>query len=601
LLSDRDIIIRDLVGGAIDQLKIVQASVMARVPVSEALAETLLGLSPVVALFHAAPVGRREGEYPFDPASGPLSNGPAVLPRDLIVLGSSRLGARNLLRLVRNGVRRVIAFDNCHQQPAFFTTYDLAAKEIASALRERATHGPQKVSFAVRSRTMPKLTGLAIASPVVRKLLETAEDALRPKFGKWISDVRGSLEVSKSAASGPIVHAIGSLGAGGSERQLRTAVANMQTKVDSVKVLCINPKDEAADFFARELASDGIEVTWNVSGRHDHFFAPQYILQCTRKLESVSLPVEVVDTASGFVSQFERLKPAVVHSWLDYANVTAGLAAVLCGVPKIVLGFRSMAPFHFGLYKSYFRPIYRALLSSPGIVMTANSRAGAHDYASWLGIDPARIVIINNAIDLSALSEPSAEKLAAFRDEFGLGSDPVVGTVGRLAEEKRPFLWLQIACEVLKRRPQTKFLWVGGGPLETELRKEIASRGIGDRVVVAGVRKDIGTVLSALSVFLLTSRQEGLPNVLIEAQALGVPVVSAAVGGALETFQEGISGLGVSGSWAADYASAVTRLLDDPKALVRAKRYGPTLVKERFSVDSAVDKMLALYRSNYHC
>jgi glycosyltransferase involved in cell wall biosynthesis len=371
----------------------------------------------------------------------------------------------------------------------------------------------------------------------------------------------------------------------------------MQTKVDGVKILCISSKDESADFFAQGLSSDGVEVMWNVGGQHDHFFAPQYILQRTRKLESVSLPVEVVDTASGFISQFERLKPSVVHSWLDFANVTAGLAAALCGIPRIVLGFRSMAPFHFGLYKSYFRPLYRALLSCPGVVMTANSRAGADDYASWLGINPARIEVINNAIDLSALSAPSAEELAAFRDEFGLGLDPVVGAVGRLAEEKRPFLWLQIACEVLKRRPQTKFLWVGGGPLESQLRKEIVSSGIGDRVMVAGVRKDIGTVLSALSVFLLTSRQEGFPNVLIEAQALGVPVVSAAVGGAAETFQEGVTGLGVRGSRAEDYAAAVTHFLDDANASVQAKQCGPMLVKQRFSVDSVVDKMLALYRS----
>jgi glycosyltransferase involved in cell wall biosynthesis len=115
--------------------------------------------------------------------------------------------------------------------------------------------------------------------------------------------------------------------------------------------------------------------------------------------------------------------------------------------------------------------------------------------------------------------------------------------------------------------------------------------------MITGMRKAIGTALSALSVLLLTSRQEGLPNVLIEAQALGVPVVSADVGGATETFLEGITGLGVRGNRAVDYATAITRLLDDSDAPVRAKQYGPKLVRERFSVDDVVDKMLALYRS----
>lgn len=596
MLSDRDIIVRDLVRGAIDQRKIVHASVMARVPISEALAEALLDLSSVVALFHAAAGRRRVGEYVFDPATGPLSNGPAVLPRDLIVLGRSRFGARNLLQLVQNGVRRVIAFDNCYQQPAFLTTYDLVAKEIGSALKERATQVPQKIGAAVRSRAMPRLTDLAIESPLIRKLLETTESALRPNFRRRISDARGCFEAPKSDARGPIVHAIGSLGAGGSERQLITTVANMQTKVDGTKILCINPKNESADFFARGLSPDRVEVLWNIAGRYDHFFAPQRILQCTRQLESISLPVDVIETVLGFVSQFERLKPSVVHSWLDYTNLTAGLAAVLCGVPRIVLGFRSMAPFHFAFYRSYFHPIYRALLDVPGVVMTANSLAGARDYAAWLRIDPTRIVVINNAVDLSAIARPSAEKLAAFRSEFGLGSDAVVGTVGRIVEEKRPFLWLQVVCEVLKRRPQTKFLWVGGGPIESQLRKEIASLGLSDRVMVTGLRKDIGTALSALSVFLLTSRVEGLPNALIEAQAFGVPVVSAAVGGAPEAFQEGITGMGVRGNRADEYASAIAHFLNDANALARAKQFGPTLAKKKFSVDVVVDKMLALYR-----
>jgi glycosyltransferase involved in cell wall biosynthesis len=593
LLSDRDIVVRDLVCGAIDQLKIVRASVMVRLPVSEELAEVLLNLPAVAALFHAAAVGRRDGEYVFDPRSGPLASGPAVLPHDLILLGSSRLGARNLAQLVRTGVRRVIAFDNYHERSARFRRSHLAAKEAGAALRERATLLPLQINSALRER----LTGMAIEGATVRKLLETADTVLRPNLGKWLSDARGRVETAKSARSGPVVHAIGSLGAGGSERQLRTTVANMLTKVDGVDILCMNPKDESAGFFARELSSDRVKITWDVGSRHDHFFAPPRILKLTRQLESVSLPTEVVDSASGFCAQFDNLKPGVVHCWLDYTNVTAGLAGALCGVPRIVLGLRSMGPFHFGFYRPYFRSIYRALLDTPGVVMTANSFAGAQNYASWLGIDPGRIEVINNAIDLSSLPEPSVEALAAFRDEFGLGLCSVVGAIGRLSEEKRPFLWLQVACEVLKQRPNTKFLWVGGGPLEQQLRKEIASLGIGDRVILAGLRKDIGTVLSALSVLLLTSRVEGLPNVLIEAQAFGVPVVSAAVGGAPETFQEGITGLGVHGSRPGDYAAAIIHFLNDANALARAKQVGPMLAKEKFSVDVVVDKMLALYGS----
>jgi glycosyltransferase involved in cell wall biosynthesis len=167
-----------------------------------------------------------------------------------------------------------------------------------------------------------------------------------------------------------------------------------------------------------------------------------------------------------------------------------------------------------------------------------------------------------------------------------------------LADEKRPLLWLRVAREVLKQRPRAKFLWVGSGPVEPLLRKEIAALDLCDRVFVVGARKDVSTVLSAFSVCLLTSSMEGLPNVLIEAQALGIPVVSAAVGGAPETFQEGITGLGVSGSRAADYAAAVMHFLEKADAIAQAKQYGPMFIEERFSVDNVVDEMLTLYGSN---
>src|SRR5262249_10498251 len=157
---------------------------------------------------------------------------------------------------------------------------------------------------------------------------------LRPNLGKWISQAHNCAGILKSAEPGPIVHAIGSLAAGGSERQLRTVVANMQAKVNGISILCMNPKDESTDFFARELSSNRVAVTWDVGGRHDRFFASQPVFQCVRQLEAGSLPREVIDTAWGFVSQFERLKPSVVHCWLDFTNVTAGLAAVLCGVPR---------------------------------------------------------------------------------------------------------------------------------------------------------------------------------------------------------------------------------------------------------------------------
>jgi glycosyltransferase involved in cell wall biosynthesis len=103
-----------------------------------------------------------------------------------------------------------------------------------------------------------------------------------------------------------------------------------------------------------------------------------------------------------------------------------------------------------------------------------------------------------------------------------------------------------------------------------------------------------------MTVFLLTSRVEGLPNVSIEAQHFGVPAVVAAVGGAAETINEGVTGVSVAGDDAQAFAEAVLQFLDSPEALARSKSRGPSFVQERFSVERMIAATMSVYEREAH-
>jgi glycosyltransferase involved in cell wall biosynthesis len=174
-------------------------------------------------------------------------------------------------------------------------------------------------------------------------------------------------------------------------------------------------------------------------------------------------------------------------------------------------------------------------------------------------------------------------------------SAPVVGSVLRFSEEKQPLLWVDVARRVGDYRKDVVFLMVGDGPLREEARRRAQASGIGSRIVMPGYETDIAVALAAMDVFLLTSRLEGLPNVLIEAQALGVPVVTTDAGGAAETLDETRSGFAVFPHCADVLAQTVLKVLGDDAWREAARQAAQRFVRERFSISRMVEQTLDAY------
>ena len=169
----------------------------------------------------------------------------------------------------------------------------------------------------------------------------------------------------------------------------------------------------------------------------------------------------------------------------------------------------------------------------------------------------------------------------------------VVGNVARLAEQKDQRVIVEAAPAIVERFPDTRVVIVGEGELRDEL--EIAAAGL--PIEFTGNRDDVPELLAGFDVFVFPSRFEGLCLAVIEAQAAGVPVVATPVGGIRETVVDGETGLIVPVDDAAALAAAVCRLLEDSALAERLAAEARRRVLERFSVETMVERTIALYGS----
>jgi glycosyltransferase involved in cell wall biosynthesis len=140
----------------------------------------------------------------------------------------------------------------------------------------------------------------------------------------------------------------------------------------------------------------------------------------------------------------------------------------------------------------------------------------------------------------------------------------VIGTVANLRATKGYPDLLAGARRVVDRVPAVRFVAVGRGPLEAELRRQAEQLGLGDRFSFLGFRPDAVRVMSAFDVFCLPSHHEGLPVALMEALALGLPVVATRVGGVAELVTDGVDAVLVPAGEPATLADALVALAQDP-------------------------------------
>ena len=200
------------------------------------------------------------------------------------------------------------------------------------------------------------------------------------------------------------------------------------------------------------------------------------------------------------------------------------------------------------------------------------------------GIDERKITVIPNSVPASRFN-PALVRRDEARTELGIGSkDIVVGTVAKLHRGKGVYEVLGALADLAGRYPLLKLLFVGDGPERDSLEQEARRMSVHDRVVFAGVRKDIERMYAAMDIFVLPSTcEEAFGMVLIEAMAMSRPVIGTAVGGIPDIVRHGTNGLLVQPGDEAALASAIARYLDDPAFSSKMASEGLKTVEREFS------------------
>jgi glycosyltransferase involved in cell wall biosynthesis len=207
----------------------------------------------------------------------------------------------------------------------------------------------------------------------------------------------------------------------------------------------------------------------------------------------------------------------------------------------------------------------------------------------WIGSD--RLQVLFKGVDLAAL-DPSAQDGSAVRTALGIPQNVVVvGTVGRLVWEKGHVWLLQAAARLREALPDARFLFVGAGEKEEQLRAEAARLGIDDRVVFAGYRRDIPGMLAAMDVFALPSRKENMPQVLLEAMAMARPVVSTATIGIREVLENGSSGFVVPTGDVGALADCLLQLARDARLRTAMGARARTRIQRGFTRDDMLERV----------
>lgn len=421
---------------------------------------------------------------------------------------------------------------------------------------------------------------------------ESALDDTLPHFNALVGDSDQRFVPDR------ILHFIGSLAAGGAERQAAFLARESARRGKDVHVLCLS-LDPPTDFFRPDLEVAGVRVsaisavaTGDLVERMKPFLAA-----VNSKYNALGLDA-VFAEAGQCAAAVRAIAPGVVHLWMDHFNTIGAIASIAAGAPKIIMSGRSYAPTHFQFFQPWMRTIYRRVLAHPNIHFLNNSDGGARDYEKWLGLSEGEISVVHNGFERP--TEVTPQQRAALRRELQFGpGDIVAGSMIRFSEEKRPEFLVDVARHALTRNPDLRFAFFGNGPMREALKAQILAAGLNDRIVLPGATNKPLQAIAAMDVFLLASRIEGLPNVLVEAQLMGVPIVCTGTGGMSETFVEGETGISASSTDANLFADMLVTLLRDPERRNRMSAAAREFAASHFSMDRMVDQTLRGYGGAY--
>jgi glycosyltransferase involved in cell wall biosynthesis len=298
----------------------------------------------------------------------------------------------------------------------------------------------------------------------------------------------------------------------------------------------------------------------------------------------------VVTRMSG---ELRRRRIDVIHAHQYTPFFYSALARVLAGGrPRLMFTEHGR---HFPDLVGWRRRLMnRWVLARLSTETNAVCEFSAHALRTVEGFSEVPVGVVENGIDARRYAANNDLRAACMR----LGLDPdrrYVANVARFHPVKDQATLVDAFVTVAASRPDVDLLFVGDGPLRSDLEARIARFGLEGRTKFLGVRRDVPDVLAATSVFCLNSLSEAASLTLLEAMASGVPVVVTKVGGNPEIVRDGIDGLLVERGDASGLSAALLRMLDTPELARHAGASGAARVRDLYNIDRTVERYFQLY------
>jgi glycosyltransferase involved in cell wall biosynthesis len=286
-----------------------------------------------------------------------------------------------------------------------------------------------------------------------------------------------------------------------------------------------------------------------------------------------------------------RFQPSVVHTYFFWSIVYGRILKAL-GKVKYLIENREDQGFSWGP-SAY--SILRATRALPDRVICVS--AGVRQVVlERERLDPSRVIVIHNGVEMPA---QASNDVAALKARLGLRPEHlVVGMVANFNRKVKGVRYLiEAAPSIVQAVPQVRFLLLGSGDEETELRELVSRLGVARRVVFAGQTDRVHEYYSLMHVSVLTSLSEGLSITLLESMSHGLPVVVTSVGGNPEVVVEGETGYLVPPKDIPAFAERVIQLLRNPAMRARFGQSARQRVERDFNLDLVAERYLQEYAS----
>jgi glycosyltransferase involved in cell wall biosynthesis len=344
--------------------------------------------------------------------------------------------------------------------------------------------------------------------------------------------------------------------------------------------------------WTQELRRRGIGVTTAVMRGGQHFRG--WVAERGLAFEFLDRPQHDPRTIGDLVRLCRRDHVDLVHLQGHGASTFGRLAAAHLALPSLVhihADYRVTPrgyPFQARAADRLLAPLTRRVMA-----VSESTRRFALEAQ---GYRPEQVEVLPNPVDRDKFARPTAAERREARAALDIAPEARVAvTVGRVDWLKGVDVQIAAWADVVARVPDALLLVVGDGVMRPRLEAAVAARPWRDQVRFLGVRSDVERVLWAADVFVLSSRSEGMPLVLLEAMSTGLPVVGTRAGGIPDVVAEGTNGFLADVEDADTLARHVVRVLRDPGLRARLAD-GADRSAERYALADYVDRLVGVYR-----